>query len=516
MKYLDEQIVVVSSTSIATAPTGVYQYRVMRKNDTNNTYSAIFIGSLYHTYNTIFRVDITDVIRNDVWIPYEETIYSSNDITAQRINLVNTYRVDFYTDTTSYSSSSDVQVAKVYRYPHILSDMTDDVFFNYATAINTVSFPLQGRYSKNRMGYFHLMPRYPYIKTSNYKMILVSEDSIGFTDYTLHLRGNLIATKNITFTPPATLTTYKLSSLFNNLDRNTVTGSFGTFHAASSHKFNITTTTNGIYIQSNNQVQTYLYCMLVQVDSNGNITKRFTNWMDWDEVLDYNITIASDFNSANSNGYIRMILSQTNSGTPTSINSYDNVEYHFGIDSATVSDLVGKTVSVTIVFYEDDWMASWTFDNFNMTTPVLPSDTLLEIAGDYLVKIDMDCISRYYLQWQDRMGAFQSQPFNEHYTYSENVERETITDYRGVKRVSEVNVTPKFKINTDWIKEDLYPYYESIFTSPVLFLYDTHEDKRYSVLVTDSEYTEKTYKNQKKMFNLTLNLELNQQQKIIY
>jgi hypothetical protein len=394
--------------------------------------------------------------------------------------------------------------------------MTDDVFFDYATAVNTVSFPLQGRYSKNRMGYFHLMPRYPYLNTTNYKMILVSEDSLGFTASTLHLRGNLIATNNITFTPPATLTTYKLSSLFNNLDRNTVTGSFGTFHAASSQKFTVTTTPNGIYIQSNNQVQTYLYCMLVQVDSNGNITNRLTSWMDWDEIFDYNITIPSDFNTVNSNGYIRMILSQTNSGTPTSINSYDNVEYHFNIDWSTASDLVGKTVSLKIAFYEEDWMASWIFDNFNMTTPVLPSDTMVEIAGDYVAKIDMDCISRYYLQWQDRMGAFQSQPFNEYYTYSEKFNTETITNYKGEKRVSNIEVQPSIKVNSDWITEELYPYYESIFISPCLFLYDTKEDKRYSVLVSDSDYEEKTFKNQKKLFNLTLNLELNKKQNFIY
>ena len=114
------------------------------------------------------------------------------------------------------------------------------------------------------------------------------------------------------------------------------------------------------------------------------------------------------------------------------------------------------------------------------------------------------------------MDGFQSKPFNDKYTYSESFEKENLTDYQGRKRVSNVGVTGKFKINTDWLKEDLYPYYESIFTSPVLFLYDTKEDKRYSVLVTDSDYTEKTFSNQKKLFNLTLNLELNNKQNIVY
>ena len=205
---------------------------------------------------------------------------------------------------------------------------------------------------------------------------------------------------------------------------------------------------------------------------------------------------------------LRLILSPDKTFSNNRLSDYDYVP-------VTFSNLeVGQHIAFNFTPQEES-RGTWSITNQSIPIPFDALPTKLEIAGDYVAQID-DCYSRYYLQWQDRMGGFQSQPFNDKYTYSESFETETLTDYQGRKRLSNVGVTSKFKINTDWIKEDLYPYYESIFTSPVLFLYDTKEDKRYVVIVTDSEYTEKTFSNQKKLFNLTLNLELNNKQNIVY
>jgi len=81
MKYLDEQIEEQMTGSIAGSATGIYQYRVLRKNDSDNSYTTIFVGSMFHQYGTAFKVDITDIVRNDIWLPSEDDLYKYISIT---------------------------------------------------------------------------------------------------------------------------------------------------------------------------------------------------------------------------------------------------------------------------------------------------------------------------------------------------------------------------------------------------------------------------------------------------
>ena len=139
-----------------------------------------------------------------------------------------------------------------------------------------------------------------------------------------------------------------------------------------------------------------------------------------------------------------------------------------------------------------------------------------------VAEVDL-CPAKYYLLWQDRYGSMQSQPFTGTETYSEDVTQTISMDYKGNKNLIGVDVQPKWKLNSDWISTELYPYYESMFTSPYLKLYITDNTTTLDsglmidVCLTDSEYTEKTFKNQgKKMFNLEVNLSQNKQQNIKY
>lgn len=153
---------------------------------------------------------------------------------------------------------------------------------------------------------------------------------------------------------------------------------------------------------------------------------------------------------------------------------------------------------------------------FDDTTPINGySDYSIWFQGDEVAKIDI-CPAKYYLMWQDRGGSYQSQPFDKISTYSEGFNREYITNYKGIKRPTTITTSPKIKIQTGYIDEKLYPYYESIFTSPYLLLYDTKEDKSYLVNVT-GDYTEKTFKNQgRQMFNIQLDLEFAKNQNMVY
>lgn len=152
----------------------------------------------------------------------------------------------------------------------------------------------------------------------------------------------------------------------------------------------------------------------------------------------------------------------------------------------------------------------------NTTYSIPRADYSVWCGGEELAIIDI-CPAKYYLMWQDRAGSYQSQAFDMVSTYSETFNKEYITDYSNTKRLTTINTQPKIKIQTGYISNDLYPYFESIYTSPYLLLYDTQEDKSYLVNVTGTEYVEKTFKNQsKQLFNIQLDLEFANTQKMIY
>lgn len=141
----------------------------------------------------------------------------------------------------------------------------------------------------------------------------------------------------------------------------------------------------------------------------------------------------------------------------------------------------------------------------------------IDVRGNYVYKVAVldVCPKKYYLFWQDRYGSFQCQAFNEYANYSETFDRTEIQDYQNRRRLANIQVQGKWKLNSGWIPEELYPYYESIYTSPILILYDSVQNKRFTVLVSGN-YDEKTYRNQKKMVNMNLELTLNKKQNIIY
>lgn len=126
------------------------------------------------------------------------------------------------------------------------------------------------------------------------------------------------------------------------------------------------------------------------------------------------------------------------------------------------------------------------------------------------------CPKGYYLIWQDRFGSQQCQPFQKVDTYSEDIEASELTNYYGKRSIYKFEVQPKWKIQTSWITDSQYRCYESLFISPYLKLYNANEDLVYDVVLKDHNYTEKTFLNQGKLFNLELTLEQDTTQNILY
>ena len=158
--------------------------------------------------------------------------------------------------------------------------------------------------------------------------------------------------------------------------------------------------------------------------------------------------------------------------------------------------------SATPELYYDELIATPIFSE-TYDTQDIPD----KYNGNCVIGILDKCPARYYLAWNDRYGDMQSQPFEGKVVYSEDIKSEEIKDYKERRRVSHKSIQPKWDLNTKWIKEDVYPIYESIFTSPYVLLYDTEQDKAWNVIVTSKEYEEKTRKNEKSLFNLELKVE---------
>lgn len=139
-----------------------------------------------------------------------------------------------------------------------------------------------------------------------------------------------------------------------------------------------------------------------------------------------------------------------------------------------------------------------------------------EYIGKCTIAVLDSCYSRYYLAWMDRFGDVQSQAFDGKIEYTEDFERNEVKDYKLRRRVIHNELQPKWKLNTKWLNEDIYPMYESIYTSPYLLLYDTETDRAWNVILTDSEYKEKTFNTEKTLFNLEINVEANTKQNYIF
>lgn len=142
-----------------------------------------------------------------------------------------------------------------------------------------------------------------------------------------------------------------------------------------------------------------------------------------------------------------------------------------------------------------------------------PGDT----DEDFIKFAEFDCkLHRYYLQWQDRLGAIQCQPFDGKNIFSEDFSNQTIENFQGHRRNVTTTVTSKWELSTRYLTDEQLPIYESINVSPKLILFDSKLNKCYNVIATTKAYTEKTFKtNGKKCFNFTVNVQLDKNNLIL-
>lgn len=124
--------------------------------------------------------------------------------------------------------------------------------------------------------------------------------------------------------------------------------------------------------------------------------------------------------------------------------------------------------------------------------------------------------SRYFLIWITRDNDYMCRPFCKRYDLKENVSTSYITTYDDRNIPYQKSSEYQWTLNSDWLTYNEHNVYESLMTSQYVYLYDNETGKRYPVNVTDSEWTHKNEQNNKKPFNLTVTVQLNQKQTLIY
>lgn len=511
MNTLDKDIeITVSGFNVATS--GNYVYKIQKSGANTATFEDIFVGNCYlqsgATSKTFYINDIINTCRDGFANAFKDSF------TMRDIAIYDIIRIQLIVGANTYSNTKNVYFA--YDYPNIKSALQRNLGFRnnmYDGQGHTVLAYnlLQGS----------LLPHLPYVRTTQFNYLMAVQWNTvqqAVDAFRYNFSGGVEKIGYMSVTRPTNkqpeLYKISLNDLFSYTSGNGTDG-----------------------LLSVGYLDNY-----VEITNNCDITLRQPEspreaWI-YDERID-SYLIAQPlavelFDTDESEGFGYLTNEQLYRTTQF---EYTSAPITIDFDAADAPEGVminGEATSAygSIVIKSPSKFTGrktiqvkfdWVYDDDSMRLNGVLSNLRIYIKSGSGVANVFDCAvldacpANYYLMWQDRYGGFQCQRFEKTETYSESFEYKSIENYKNEKNHSGIVVTPKWKLNSGFIDGDYYPYYESIFTSRDLMLYDTREDKSYIVNVTDSSYTEKTFKNQsRKMFNLQINLEANKKQNIQY
>lgn len=464
MTYLDEQIE-VKLTNLNVPSTGSYQYRII--DNTDGAY--IYIGNTFiEAGNNITKTfNITDIVSN-----YSYINKAILDNETHKEPIIKTYTVQLYLSATNIIQGTSDDIYLAYRYPHLLKRLElneGNTQYNIQSGLLPV-YP--NNYSDNYSFNFNALA-----KGSGQKVFSIEYSHNGVTGLKdiLSENGTVNISKSI-----------KLSDLED-------------YPLPATDK-QVEWTVEGPYLIDEKTFEwedpRTLYINVEDSEDNMHII----GTLEIDGREEYK-TYRFDTNIG---GIQRIVILDEN---------YNDVEAYItpdGFKTSVIFTLEASQVARNIIT-RNVTILKWDKE--------IPTEGITLKVNNDKIKIGEFCdnIDGYYLQWQDRLGSLQSQHFEGNPKFSIDYESTSITNYRGEKRNINTNVTSKWEINSGWISEKYYPYYESIFVSPYLKLYDVKEDKSYDVVISDNSYEEKTFHNQgRQLFNIKLNLEKNTKQNILY
>lgn len=511
MFYLDDSIDITVDSLTITAST-VYVYEVRQY--VNYDWSTIFVGRCWLTSgDTSHEFHINEIlanVRDDQGLLYKGPYPSLN--TTNLISAFNV-RINLGTEATPVwkSASNGQYVMLAYRYPNRKEALEKSFNFKTQMGDTYVQNMLQGS----------LLPRVPFTLTDNF-------DYEGMWNFNInrspsyYVKADGIAGVIKPFTPPSVKgTTLYKESLHHMFQAATTVSSDDPKLAL---YYNLPSTTGDVWTDEDTETATYGDEGITKIQEDLMLTQPV--WLgiyagsDEGQML-MGLTSEALWRTTSQHYSAQQVVNFDNFPEDERVIS---ILLEAGGSSYSLYELSNDTLltgqkTVKFIFdyqYEPTQALAQCGLMSNIQIQITSQSQTVKVFD--IASIDVSCArAKYYLQWQDRYGGIQSQPFDKVSEYSEGVSTESIKNYKDEKRYITTQITPRWKINTGWLDETVYPYYESIFTSPYLRLYDFNEDKSYVVNITDTEYVEKTFtNNQRKLFNLTLNLENNKIQNITH
>lgn len=532
MTYLDEQI--VFGVSISDIESGTYTYTLQRYDFSESIWNDVFVGNTYiDSSQTQCTLDLSDIVRNYKWNP--TLVQTSGEVlTEGGLQMINDFRVRLIVDD-EYLYSNDIYVMMAYRYPNKKSRMNINDIDMTSTTFKLHNL-LQGYDSYTNQT--ELVPKIPFVRTDNYRF--------GFVGEVTRADGGSLTPVMLTGEyPDKEDDSYMLES---NVGKGTMIY-HDTLNSIYSHLIGVEEgfVPTRLYVNGNPfadvmkecprqyiHIEEKTYVLLEHPFDFGiyadEIKNRGNVYMESDNAEVLIVHTEDAFNDV-------IVYLYDKNGEP-----YDSFSIALDYNGHKEYQFRGDSDFAFIrIFYgmEGGSEASWrdfiptnsVIGDFEHNTNTFKISMDVDTREDYIMNItniDISGIvmetrtdnsnvskSRYYLMWQDRLGGFQSQPFDGKYKFSNKFTTNKIQSYQGVTRNVYWQDNAQWTINTGWLSEELYPYYESIYVSPFLLLYDVEEDEQYSVLITDTDYNEKTWSSEKKLFNLTINVEQAHKQTIL-
>lgn len=483
MIYLNDRVLVNVNNLRGNNTTYLYtvEYEV------NGVRTQIFEGNVFLDDKTSEKTfDITDIVLNHRWVPSPEELKNTVSRVAN-VLLKTKFYVTVYINAPYEGESDDVVLC--YKYPHLMKRMYEFCW----VGDEGLNVELQGRQEE---GTFELPPRYPLVDTQEYYFQVVTNsvesDIINIkpqdgytTSFEIEadtVNHTIVSLKELLFSDEKARLSYTTGERdnvgkFNGVDK--WTNFPPAVNLSSTVQYELYMPAYGEYTKGTLNEGAVLNVPVVIDDT---MEKR---------ILAGDPIILNFINGSGNGMYYANIFLDTKDFEPGSL---ENRTMYFSLSYVAGNDYYLRCV----IIMDGVW---------HPNTCIYASDEKAALLDE--------CPAPYYLQWQDRMGSFQSQPFNGKIKFSESFNKLEILNYFEKSKLSGVNTTAKWTIHTDFIPEDLYPYYESIFVSPYLILYDVENDVSYEVKVT-GDWAEKYYREGRRMVHLELNLEEVVKQKNIY
>ena len=502
--------------------TGMYRYDVFIDNE------LVFIGNTYLEGNKNPIIDINDIVMN-----YNDPLHpNSYGTLAQKSKLLRTVKVKLYLDEPSEIES---QTLMIYENPYYNSKVTTPILDNWATNSIGEMPMLQGWNYSNQNGVF--IPTYPAVATPNFTFdYLASKENLPlYHSLNVEYNGGKVdsGVQNFTVQNMSVFQiTYPLQWLLRGVN-----------------------TTESYYEEPEKLIKNmgYYATQYTTHEDTGAPCIGFTSYSMLDfhdgfSVGGFNVAASKITSTEGTDGDKQtwhVVVEIDEDDVPfsstyeffTYFRSYNSTfQNKFAISPAFHEQLIANG-PYKIHFFASEWHISTGSNPYfcrvqiaveatkNVYIPICEAKELnmlvfspVNAAVKYEQTIaKFDNKSRFFLKWKDRYGMPQCQPFSGTELYEENFEKTHTKNFKNERKLVQITNQPKWKLNSNWISQDLYPFYESIFVSPWLQLYDAKFDKLYEVLLTDNTYTEKTFKNQgRQLFNLQLEVEQSKTQNMLF